>query len=32
MASSGRVDAGHAAERVSSEILDRLPPHNPEAE
>ncbi len=27
-----RVDGAHAAERVPSEILDRLPPHNLEAE
>ena len=31
MATAGRVDAGHAG-RVSSEILDRLPPQNLDAE
>jgi replicative DNA helicase len=32
MATTGRVDAAHAASRVSSEILDRLPPQSVEAE
>ena len=32
MASTGRVDTGHRSARVSSEILDRLPPHSAEAE
>jgi len=30
--SSGRVDAGHSSGKVSSEILDRLPPQNLDAE
>jgi replicative DNA helicase len=32
MATTGRVDTGHRPARVSSEILDRLPPHSLEAE
>src|SRR3989304_2326374 len=32
MATSTRLYTSHAAARVSSEILDRLPPHNLEAE
>ena len=32
MATAYRTDAGRAAARVSSEILDRLPPHNLDAE
>ncbi len=32
MATTGRVDAEHSAGKVSSEILDRLPPHNLDAE
>ena len=32
MATAYRTDAGRAPARVSSEILDRLPPHNLEAE
>ena len=32
MATTARVDTGHAAGRVSSEILDRLPPQNLDAE
>ncbi|MGO8752147.1 MAG: replicative DNA helicase [Thermoguttaceae bacterium] len=30
--SAGRVDVAHAGPRVASEILDRLPPHNLDAE
>ncbi len=32
MATAGRVDAAHASANVNSEILDRLPPQNLEAE
>ncbi|MDD4788896.1 MAG: replicative DNA helicase, partial [Pirellulales bacterium] len=32
MATAGRVDGRHSAARVSSEILDRLPPQNLDAE
>jgi replicative DNA helicase len=32
MATTERVDPGHATGKVSSEILDRLPPQNPDAE
>ena len=32
MATAGRVDAAHIPDKVSSEILDRLPPQNLEAE
>lgn len=32
MATAGRMDASHVVEKVSSEILDRLPPQNLEAE
>ncbi len=32
MATAARVDTGHAAGKVSSEILDRLPPQNLDAE
>ncbi len=32
MAVAGRIDASHAQDRVSSEILDRLPPQNLDAE
>jgi replicative DNA helicase len=32
MAATGRVDTGHAPARVTSEILDRVPPHSIEAE
>jgi replicative DNA helicase len=32
MASSGRVEGGHSPGKVSSEILDRLPPQNLDAE
>jgi replicative DNA helicase len=32
MAVAGRIDASHSQDRVSSEILDRLPPQNLDAE
>ena len=32
MATAGRIDSSHTAAKVSSEILDRLPPQNLEAE
>ena len=32
MATVGRIDASHMADKVNSEILDRLPPQNLEAE
>ena len=32
MATAYRTDSGRSPARVSSEILDRLPPHNPDAE
>ena len=32
MAIAGRVDAGHSPGKLTSELLDRLPPHNLDAE
>jgi replicative DNA helicase len=32
MATAGRIDASHVTDKVNSEILDRLPPQNLEAE
>ena len=32
MAVAGRIDSAHAAGKVTSEILDRLPPQNLDAE